>query len=464
VNDPLVHERSGLRSNNLRWLYLGRLIRSFITSFLTVIFPVYLANLGYRATLVGLILTVVTAGSAFLVVVVGLGSDRLGAKPMLLGLAVLSILGAAAVGLSPNLAVIMLAGGLGGIGRGGAAGSGGAWGPFFPAEQKLLAESSDDKVRTKAFGTIGFIGVLAGAAGSILVWSPDWLSKLNISAIESDRMVFLLGAVLSILLLLVTLPLQDNNQQDNNQQDNNQQDNNQDNNQQDNNQDNNQDKEAKSEKGISPRSDPSSPPPIGTGQLIGRLSVTNMLNGFGFGFLGPMLTYWFHVHFGVGVGKLAIMYVIVNLVSALPYLGAWRLARRLGAVMAVTVTRAASIAALLAMAWVPSFTWAAGLFALRMALNSLGVPARQSYVMGVADARHRGKVAAISALPSQLSSSASPAIGGALMDSIADAPIFGAVVFMTANLITYYLAFRNVPPPEEVAPSPSANHQEHEVS
>lgn len=443
-------------SNNLRWLYLGRLVRSFVTSFLTVIFPVYLANLGYGAALVGVVLTVVTAASAFLVVMVGLGSDRLGAKPMLLGLAVLSILGAAAVGLSPSLVVIMLAGGLGGIGRGGAAGSGGAWGPFFPAEQKLLAESSEDKVRTKAFGTIGFVGVLAGAAGSVLVWLPDWLSKLHISAVESDRMVFLLGAVLSIILLLVTLPLRDT---------------------------------AKGVRGSAWRSSStgSSDPvgsgdsasnshpaansnpggrrdsPIGTGQLIGRLSVTNALNGFGFGFLGPMLTYWFHVHFGVGVGKLAVMYVIVNLVSALPYLGAWRLARRLGAVLAVTVTRAGSIAALLAMAWVPSFTWAAALFALRMALNSLGVPARQSYVMGVADSRHRGKVAAISALPSQLSSSASPAIGGALMAYIADAPIFGAVVFMTANLITYYLAFRNVPPPEEATPSPSANYQEQKV-
>jgi MFS family permease len=439
---PEVTAAVGRGAANLRLLYAARALRSFGVAFLTVVFPLYLDARGYSSSVVGGILSGATVISALLVLVVGLGTDRLGPRRMLLFLAGAGVVGGLVMAGTTSLPLILMASGLGGVGRGGGAGSGGAWGPVFPAEQPLLAESVGHQRRTAAFGFIGFVGVMAGALGSLVAWVPDWLQHSGWTVISSYRLVFVLGAAMSLGVVAVSVPLRD----------------------------------GRSGRGrvagLPVRQKAAAPDPahgtatpepgngsatLRTGQLVWRLGLTNSLNGFGFGFLGPLLTYWFHVRFGVSAGELGILYTVINLATALPYLGAARLARRLGAVMAVTVTRAVSIGLLVLMIWAPDFVWAGVLYGFRMALNSLGLPARQSYVMGVAEEGRRGMVAALGSLPSQITSSLSPAIGGALMSVIEDAPLIGAAVFMGANVIVYWLAFHNVLPPEEqarAAPSP----------
>lgn len=412
---------------NLKWLYAGRALRSFTTAFLTIVFPLYLAAEGYHSAAIGAVLTAGGVLTTALVAAVGLPGDRFGRKGMLLGLAALGAAGGATMASTANVAAVMVASGLGGVGRGGGAGSGGSWGPVFPAEQPLLAGAVGARQRTAAFGTIAFVGVLAGAAGSMVAWVPAALHATGWSWLASYRVVFWLGAILSVAMLGVTLPIREERSGGAGQADG-----------------------AAAEAPAAAGGTAGAPRrSLSTWQLIGRLSVTNGLNGFGVGFLGPLLTYWFHVRFGAGPGEIGVLYTIVNLVTALPYLGAARLAERLGAVRAVTVTRALSVVLLVGIAQMPTFVLAGVVFALRMAVNSLSLPARQSYVMGVAEERHRGMIAAVGSLPSQVTSTISPAVGGALMESFLDTPLYGAALFMGLNLVTFYYAFRHAPPPEE---------------
>jgi MFS family permease len=423
--------------HNLRWLYTGRALRSFATAFLTVVFPLYLAGEHLSSLAVGAILTAGGVASAGLMAVVGIAGDRFGRRSMLVGLGAAGVVGSVAMAATGNPVVLTVANGFGGVGRGGGAGSGGAWGPFFPAEQPLLAESVPAEQRTTAFGRISFVGVLAGAAGSLVAFVPGILHAHGVSLVSSYRLVFLFGALCSAGVIVVSLPLRER---------------------------------------LAPRVRPTSVPErfaapaeapaasapgtLSTRQLVGRLGLTNALNGLGFGFLGPLLTYWFHVRFGAGPTELAALYTVVNLVSALPYLGSAILARRLGAVRTVVWTRTVSVLLLLAMAAVPTFALAGLLFGLRMAVNSLSIPARQSFAMGVADERRRGTVAALGSLPSMVTASISPIVGGALMEELLATPLLGAALFMGANTIAYYLAFRRTIPPEErkplAAPAPSA--------
>ena len=402
--------------SNLKWLYAGRALRSFTTAFLTVVFPLYLAAEGYRSGAIGAVLTAGGVLTTVLVAAVGLAGDRFGRKRMLVGLAALGAIGGAMMACTANLAAVTVASGLGGVGRGGGAGSGGSWGPVFPAEQPLLAGSVEARRRTAAFGAIAFVGVMAGAGGSLVAWVPVWLHAAGWSWAAGYRSVFWLGAVLSAAMLVVTLPIRE-----------------------------------PARAAAPSAATEAAAPPISTRQLLGRLGLTNGLNGFGVGFLGPLLTYWFHVRFGAGPGEIGVLYTVVNLVTALPYLGAARLAERLGAVRAVTITRALSVALLVAIAQMPTFVMAGVAFALRMAVNSLSLPARQSYVMGVAEERHRGMIAAVGSLPSQVTSTISPAVGGALMESFLDTPLYGAALFMGLNMVAFYYAFRHAPPPEETA-------------
>ena len=398
--------------NNVRWLYAGRALRSFATAFLTVAFPLYLATLGYRSRTIGIVLAVGAVATAALVLLVGIAGDRFGRRRMLVILGGLAAAGGLLMAGTTSLAAIAVASGLGGVGRGGGAGSGGSWGPVFPAEQPLLAASVSPRQRTAAFGRIGFVGVLAAVLGSLIAALPSALHRAGWTWVAAYHLLFLIGGLIGVGIVLVSLPL----------------------------------REVPPPAGPEPEAPPSA---LSTRQIIGRLGITNALNGMGFGFLGPLLTYWFHVRYGVGPDALGVLYTLVNLVTALPYLGAARLVERLGAVRAVTVSRGVAVVMLALIPLMPTFVLAGALFALRMAMNSMSLAARQSYIMGISDERRRGTVAAVSALPSQLTAAVSPALGGILMESFLDTPLYGAALFMGANLVAYYYAFRDVPAPEE---------------
>lgn len=412
--DPVADDRRS--DGNLRWLVAGRLLRSFATSYLTIVFPLYLVARHESSATIGLVLATASIITAGMTAAVGIGGDRYGRRPMLAGLAVLGVAGALALAWPTPLAVVIVASGLGGVGRGGSAGSGGAWGPFFPAEQPILAASVPAERRTGAFGRLGFVGVLGATIGSLVAGLPNLLQGAGMPLLDGYRVLFVAAAVVSVGVLVCSLMLVE---------------------------------PARRRQRVGPEPTAAR---LGTRSLIGRLGVTNALNGFGLGFLGPLLTYWFYVRFHAGAAEVGLLYTAVNLASALPFLGAARVTRRLGSVRTVVLTRGASVVALLGMAVAPSLAVAGALLAVRMILNSLGLPARQSYVMSQADEDRRGTVAAVGQLPSIVTSAVSPAIGGALIGTFQDVPILGAAAFMGANTLAYYLFFRNAPTAEGALP------------
>ncbi len=402
-----------MMGRNLPWLYTNRALRSFSTAFLTVVFPLYLAVSGYSAAKIGLVLSLSGIVSVVLLATVGVLADS-GRKRSLIGLGVLAVLGGLAMALSPAMWVVVLASGLGGVGKGGGAGSGGSWGPFLPAEQPLLADSVTSANRTKVFGQISFVGVITGAAGSLVAVVPAFLHNRGWSWIAGYHVLFIASAGLAVVMILSALPLRESRRPS-----------------------------------PSSKAPPADAPPISFRQLIGRLGLTNSLNGLAMGFMGPLLTYWFYRRYGAGTAELGMFYAVVNLATAVPYLLASKVAKRMGAVNAVSVTRALSVVSLLAMAFMPAFWEAALWFLVRMVFNSLGMPTRQSYTMGVSDDRYRSRVAAFSTLPAQVTAMISPVIGGVAMETMLDFPIFGAAFFMSLNVVAYSMAFRHVLPPEE---------------
>ena len=400
----------GSLENNVRWLFAGRAMRSFATAFLTIAFPLYLAALGYHSRTIGVVVTAGAVATACLVLFVGIAGDRYGRRRMLVILGALAAVGGFLMAADSSLLAIAVASGVCGVGRGGGAGSGGSWGPVLPAEQPFLASSVSPRRRTAAFGQIGFVGVMAAVLGSLVATLPAVLHHAGWSWVAAYHLLFALGGLMGVGMLLTSLPLREP---------------------------------------PPPPADQAPASSLSTRQIISRLGLTNALNGMGFGFLGPLLTYWFHVRYGVGPDALSILYTLVNLTTAVPYLGAARLVERIGSVRAVTLTRFFSVGLLAVIPLMPTFALAGILYAVRMAVNSLSLAARQSYVMGISDERRRGSVAALSMLPSQVTAAVSPALAGVLMESFLDTPLFGAAFFMGANLVAYYYAFRDVAPPEE---------------
>lgn len=98
----------------------------------------------------------------------------------------------------------------------------------------------------------------------------------------------------------------------------------------------------------------------------------------------------------------------------------------------------------------PSFWLAGGIYLLRMLAQRVGLPLRQSYVLGVVRSEERGTVGALSNLPSQVTSAASPTLAGYLFDHVSlSLPFEIGALLQLLNTLMFYAFFRDVQTPEE---------------
>ncbi len=403
MNDAAGRNDEGMSLRNpLLPLYAGRVLRSVSQGYLAIVVPLYLLSLGYSATAVGLLIAIGSGSGALLTLAVGALADRVGRKPILAAFGILTALAGVVFALQGNFIVLAIAGALGTIGQGGGVGSGGAFGPYFVAEQALTAELAGDERRTAVFARLSLVGTVGSIFGAGLAVFPA-------------RPLFWLTAAIGIALALVVLPI----------------------------------KEQRT-RAIRARSKASLAP--STWKLIRRFMLTNATNGLAIGFLGPILVLWFHERFHVNADQIAVLYTTINLLSILSYLGVTRIVAAIGgAVRTVVALRVFSCALLAVMPFAPSFAFAGAIYALRMLVNIVTFPVRQSYAMGIIPASERSRASALSNLPARVGSMGGPLVAGALIEHAwIGLPLEFASALQLLNAGLYWLFFRNLPPPEEV--------------
>ncbi len=380
------------------------MLRSFNQAYLGVVTPLYLLSRGASAAEVGVLVTVWTSGSALLGLAAGFAGDRFGRKPVLAAFSVLSALAALAFFFGMPLWVLGIAGALGTIGRGGGPAAGGAFGPFYSAEQALVAEHVDTQLRTRVFAAFSMIGAIGGAFGFLLTFVHD------------VHAVYLTASGISVLLLLSIIPIRENAAQ-----------------------------RAAAEHA---RNAPLSPRTRG---IVMRFMVTNATNGLAVGFLGPMLVLWFHLRYHAPAHEIGAIYMTIAFASIASYSLVGRAVDAIGgAVRTVVSLRTVSCALLAILPFMPTVWIAGAIFLVRVLVNSMTVPVRQSYVMGIVSPHERSRVASISNVPSQFASMAGPSIAGIMLHSVwIGAMLEAAALLQLLNAGLYWTFFRRMRPPEE---------------
>jgi MFS family permease len=392
-------------NRSLVFLCLGRGLRSFGQGYLNVVVPLYLLARGASVAEAGILITVWALGAGLLGLVAGFVADRYGRRRVLLAFGVLWCFCALAFYFNLPFWMLAVAGALGTIGRGGGPASGGAFGPFYSSEQALIAEHASQANRTKTFAIFSMTGAIGGALGLLLTGFPP-------------RLLFALTSLVAVLLVASTLPVEE-----------------------------------------SLRGAPQAPRrrvialAPATKNIVGRFWITNSINGLAVGFLGPMLVLWFHLRYGATSHDVGTIYFVIALASAVSYLFVSRIVRKIGgAVKTIVALRVCAVALLVVMPLMPGLWLAGVVYLARMVLNSITMPVRQSYVMGIVPRHERSRVASLSNLPSQFFSMVGPSIAGVLLTQTwIGSMLEAAAVLQLVNAYAYWKLFGRVVPPEETA-------------
>ncbi|HZT98013.1 MAG TPA: MFS transporter [Ktedonobacteraceae bacterium] len=411
-------------------LLAARACMSAVRALAGVIVPIYLAVIGYNGLTLGLLFTVVAFSSAILTALIGPLSDRFGRKLFIVIVPWLAAIAAVVFAFSRLEALLFLGAALGSFGRGAGAGSG-SIGPYQPAEQAFLADAVPARHRNSLFGRVAFASSLGALLGSgPLVALPtllSWLGLQNIQGAASYRFTFLVMAGIALVAGLLAVPLT----------------------------------EPSRALRTVPRPAPDAqertpgrrrPWRISrqSWPILLRLWTTNSINGLAVGFFGPFITYWFYRRYGVGPVTIGFLFALINLAAMVANLGAARIAARLGLVRAIVVSRTLQAVLLIPMVLAPTFWMAGLLYLVRMLAQRVSLPLRQSYVMGVVPQAERGTVGALSNLPSQVTSAASPTVAGYLFDHVSLAlPFEIGAVLQGINALLFLVFFRSLLPPEE---------------
>lgn len=344
-------------------VFVAKTVRTFCYGFLGIVLPVYLGDLGMDAAAIGFAVTLTLVGSATLTWAVRRPAERWGARPPLLGLAVLAAAAALLLLTTAEPWLVVAAAMIGNV----AVGTG-ETGPFLTIEQVVVARAADARRRTAMLSVYNLLGYAASALGAAVAGAAGsyrtlFLLFLAAALVQGAAYAFLPGA---------------------------------------------------------PRL---SSPPAGSlpsAPLIRRMAALFALDSFAGGFvLQSLVAYFLHVRFGLGLTELGLAFFGAQLVTAASLLLAVPLATRFGLLSTMVVSHLVSNVVLMAIAVAPSAALAVTLLLLRQLLSQMDVPTRQAYVMAVVDDHEREAAASLTNLARTTAQAVTPALTGWIMQMVA---------------------------------------------
>jgi MFS family permease len=387
-------------------LYGAAGARSFTTGLVGVLLGLYLAELGFGAAALGVVVGAGLAGNAVGTALVAAFGERWGRRRVLLAAAALSAAGVAATALASAAAPLALSGFLGMVN-----GMGRDRGPAQTLEQSLLADAAGDTERTAVFVRYTFLQDVLGALGSLAAAAPALLERLaGVPVIPAYRATLLGAAAVSLipLSLYARLPA---------------------------------DPVSAAGAAARPTLSPASR------RRVGGLTALFALDSLGGGLLaGSILSYWFFRRFGLGPEALGPLFFGARALNALSYFAAEWLARRVGLLRTMVFTHLPSSLVLLALPFITAVAPAVVLFLVREALVQMDVPARQAYVAQVTAAGERTAALGITGLARNVGWALGPPLaGGAMALWGLGAPLICGAGLKAIYDVALYASYRNAP-------------------
>jgi hypothetical protein len=179
-----------------------------------------------------------------------------------------------------------------------------------------------------------------------------------------------------------------------------------------------------------------------------RLSALFSVDAFAGGLVvQSLVALYFHLRFGVSLAGLAALFFAANTLSALSFLAAAPLARRIGLLNTMVFTHLPSNLLLVLVAVMPSFPLSAAMLLARQLLSQMDIPTRQAYTMALVAPEERTAAASVTSLARSAGSATSPLLAGLLLQGpllVLGLPFLAAGGLKVAYDLTLWAIFRRV--------------------
>jgi uncharacterized membrane protein len=347
------------------------------------------------------------AGGAGTTAAVSLVVERWGRRRTLIASAIpMAIAGTALAAHAPFFVLLPLAA------AGALSPSGQEIGPFQSIEQAALAQATAAPARVLPYAWYNLVGAAAAAAGALLAGAaPLILRSPERGALPAEQALAWAFAAVGGVLVIQYLALS-----------------------------NAVEVTAQGEPGA--RS-----PGLGESRgvvmrLVALFGVDALAGGL---VVQGLIAFWFHQRFGVGPEQLGPLFFGTNLLSALSYLVAARLADRFGLLNTIVFTHLPSNVLLALVAFMPSWPAAAAMLLARSALSQMDVPTRQAFTMALVAPEERAAAGGLTNAVRPAAQSLAPAISGLALQSAASGlPFVLAGGLKSAYDVALWLAFRRL--------------------
>ncbi|WP_048601285.1 MFS transporter [Rubeoparvulum massiliense] len=340
-------------SRNIRLFFLGNFLNQVGMGIYAIMYNLYIQALGYPNTVNGSIISIQSLASALILIPIGMVSDRVGRKKvMLIGgwLVAISLLFRAIFEQENTLLIFAFMTGI--------------FSAFISvASIPLLAENSRVDQRTTLFSynfaIVMVAQVLGNLSGGLLT---DFFQWFGISPIFSYRITLLFGTFLCISAMIPLLMIAEKPQ------------------------------EQSSLSTVAMFKQLLRDWSEGQAQLkiIFLYGIAQLIIGLGSGLVIPYLNLYFHDRFAVDNWVIGMVVSLGQAATAVAMMMGPFFVRRWGEVKTVVVLQLTSIPFLLLTGFTTNFYLAALGFFLRQALMNAGNPIQQALIMGAIDDRHKG--------------------------------------------------------------------------
>jgi predicted MFS family arabinose efflux permease len=388
----------------------ARGVRAFADGFVALLLPVYLVGLGFDAFAIGAIAASTLVGSALLTLWVGMIANRHSRRLLLLTVALLMAATGVGFAVITGFWPLMIVAFIGTMNP-----TSGDASVFLPLEQTALAQTIDQNRRTKVFAHYSVVGSLAGALGVLAASFPDLIAnQTGWDKLVAIRLMFIAYGALGFVSLLLYRPLTP---------------------------------------AIEVAAEAPMAPLGASRRLVYGMAALFSMDAFGTGFVvQSLLALWLYQNFGISVTTAAAILFWSNVCSAVSYLIAVPLARRIGLINTMVFTHLPSNLFLMLVPFAPTLGIAIGLLLARSALSQMDVPTRSSYVMAVVAPEERPAAASVTAVPRTFAWAAGSIISGYLLSlSGFGWPLVTGGLIKGVYDVLLLLRYRRVRPPEELA-------------